>query len=285
MYKHFILTRFNLREKASNIDGKNVCSDMDWLNDRLVLFEKYCLPSVAHQSQPNFTWIIFFDTVTPEPFREKISRIEAEYPFMEAVYIDALPMLFQSCIDEVKARLTPEDQFVITSRIDNDDAIHEDYIASVQAVFDQQEYCHVDCLKGYSFSESQWMLATIQKPLNPFASLIEKNTPGLTTIWGKLHAQWGDVKDKIQITHKPLWLQVIHSTNISNQFGHRGYLVSGGYLTDNYSVLKEEFHVAVDTAGKKHKVNAFGYNVKVFLYHVKRRLLRPLKKLAGRLKN
>ena len=62
IYKHFILTRFNLFLYGDNpykIEDKEL-----WMNHRIKLFEKYCLPSVQVQSCKDFTWIIAFDPET-----------------------------------------------------------------------------------------------------------------------------------------------------------------------------------------------------------------------------
>ncbi len=43
-----------------------------WLEDRVELFERYCLPSVAAQTDRRFSWIIYFDPQSPAWLRQRI---------------------------------------------------------------------------------------------------------------------------------------------------------------------------------------------------------------------
>ena len=42
-----------------------------WLQDRVELFEHYCAPSVANQSQP-VSWIVYFDPESPDWLMERL---------------------------------------------------------------------------------------------------------------------------------------------------------------------------------------------------------------------
>jgi len=57
----FLLTRFNVAK-----------CDEDWLDIRLKLFEKFCVPSVLNQVYKDFTWLIFFDPRTPFRYVDRI---------------------------------------------------------------------------------------------------------------------------------------------------------------------------------------------------------------------
>jgi hypothetical protein len=76
MFKHFLLTRFNLRVEdwATTKNGDQVLNDA-WLMDRFRLFESYCLPSVKNQSNQDFTWFVFFDKNTPDKFKCKLGQL------------------------------------------------------------------------------------------------------------------------------------------------------------------------------------------------------------------
>ena len=74
MFQHFVITRFNLRDPAlEKANGNKPLLDDKWMEDRLELFENYCLSSIKSQSELNFTWLVFFDISTPEVFRKKNS--------------------------------------------------------------------------------------------------------------------------------------------------------------------------------------------------------------------
>ena len=59
-YKHFIITRFNIRAnygcKLKNPENNpmNRILEEDYLKERFSIFEKYTLPSIKRQTNPNF---------------------------------------------------------------------------------------------------------------------------------------------------------------------------------------------------------------------------------------
>ena len=63
--QHFVITRFNLRTAYSGTDrhGKPVLGP-SWMHERIELFERYCLPSMVHQVNQNFTWLVLLDEAT-----------------------------------------------------------------------------------------------------------------------------------------------------------------------------------------------------------------------------
>ena len=77
-YKHFVITRFNIRAsyecKLKNPDNNPMrrILDEDYLEERFSIFEKYTLPSMKQQTNQNFTWIILFHKNTPNSFKKKI---------------------------------------------------------------------------------------------------------------------------------------------------------------------------------------------------------------------
>ena len=72
---HLILTKFNVR---SFPDLKPGC-DPTWLERRFNLFDQYCFPSVYHQSNQSFKWLIFFDIDTPTLFKKRIEAYAAKW--------------------------------------------------------------------------------------------------------------------------------------------------------------------------------------------------------------
>ena len=84
--QHFILTRFNIF--LWNRDKKgNTVRDSDWQEHRFTLFERYCLPSIIHQTCQNFEWIVLFDEKTPIDYKRKISEYQNVCPQLIPVFI------------------------------------------------------------------------------------------------------------------------------------------------------------------------------------------------------
>ncbi|MGO4891672.1 glycosyltransferase [Flavobacterium sp. W21_SRS_FM6] len=58
MFQHYVITRFNLRQKdwLASKSNNEVLTD-EWMENRLTLFSHYCFPSLLKQSTQNFTWL------------------------------------------------------------------------------------------------------------------------------------------------------------------------------------------------------------------------------------
>jgi hypothetical protein len=70
---HALLTRFNLPSKGNE---SLIRAQENWLRNRVALFERYCLPSVAAQSCRGFVWIIYFDPLSPQWLHEWVQSHE-----------------------------------------------------------------------------------------------------------------------------------------------------------------------------------------------------------------
>lgn len=57
--KHFVITRFNLPIFPTRTNGEKVKNcDVDFLNERIDIFEKYCMPSLKIRQTKTFSgWL------------------------------------------------------------------------------------------------------------------------------------------------------------------------------------------------------------------------------------
>ncbi|HFC12419.1 MAG TPA: hypothetical protein ENJ56_06205, partial [Anaerolineae bacterium] len=131
IFQHFILTRFNLR-----IWGNSAPAD-SWLAHRLDLFERFCLPSVLGQSVQQFTWLLLFDQNTPDSFRERVARY-TEVANIELVFLDGFDV--RAIIAAVTERVSAETTHIISTTLDNDDALGKQFVETIQAHFEQQQF-------------------------------------------------------------------------------------------------------------------------------------------------
>lgn len=179
--KHFVITRFNMPIFPTRVNGEKVKNcDVDFLNNRLDIFEKYCMPSLRNQTNQNFQWLVMFDVNTPHAIKERLVRIEKnmanlsicyfdlqKYSVLSKEYIDLyneyalkvpyLPQtitydnytidseLIQRCCtpryisDVIHEKINGEHcDYIITTRIDNDDAFHKNMIDMVQREAERQ---------------------------------------------------------------------------------------------------------------------------------------------------
>lgn len=222
VFKHYIITRFNLRVDDWNYTKNNeVVLTEEWLDHRFLLFKNFCLPSMINQCNQNFTWLIFFDVNTPEKHRSIIHEISESYKNLHAFYIDGYEEMLPSLLSFIHKDIGRNDKYIITSRIDNDDCLHQNYIDKIQGAFDKQENCIVDIPDGYQLvlnKNSDRQIIEIRKLrnyFNPFISLIE-SAKNPRTIMSKMHREWRNAPQHISINNNRLWSEIIHEKNKLN---------------------------------------------------------------------
>ncbi len=236
MFKHYLITRFNLKNPQWDVTKNNETLLTDeWMEDRMWLFENFCFPSVVAQTNTNFTWLLFFDTTTPERFKIQIENLIAKKENIKAFFINGMPEFYP----QIQNYITPDSEgkkYLITSRIDNDDCIHKNFIDEVQKKFKSQDYQAIDAIKGYSLQvKPQYILGKKEHIFNPFISLIEKNE-NPKTVWFNDHNLWKKETRISQITDKRLWMSIIHEKNKVNEFD--------GYDNVKWSAINHDFIVS-----------------------------------------
>ncbi len=208
-FTHILLTRFNTSVGfAPSQNGL----DRNWLEARLILFERYCLPSVATQVCSNFKWLVFCDEDSPKWFKE---RMAAYGELLLPVYI-AGPATDHVIARSVVTSGIVSSQYLITTRLDNDDAIGADHLRLVQQAFMRQIRTFLVFPFGLQLYRGQLFNTYWQS--NPFLSLIEKvSTEGLfTTVMCVEHNLVRTAGEVQCIFSVPQWLQVIHGANLQN---------------------------------------------------------------------
>lgn len=233
MFDHYLMTRFNLKNPKWEFTKNNeTLLTEEWMEDRMGLFENFCFPSVVAQTNKNFTWLLYFDTTTPQKYKLRISNLLAGHSNIEAFYIDGMTAFYPE-IQQLISDRSKSKSHLITSRIDNDDAIHRDFIDEVQKKFKSQDYRAIDIITGYSLQvQPTVMLGKKEHIFNPFISLIEKND-NPKTVWFNDHHIWKKETRVTQVYHKRLWIAVIHEKNKVNNFN--------GYDDIKWEDLQEDF--------------------------------------------
>ena len=201
--KHFLITRYNvgLYDRA--------LAHAEWMRRRAEFFTRFTLSSVLKQTEKNFEWIILYDPRTPP----KDMLLEA--PFKpDWVNKDERPN--DAALRIIKTNYRIDDsELIITTRLDNDDAIAPNFIENVQRIAEGRDSKVITPPDGYSFHAL--LLETKRRTLSvpsPFCSLVER--PFRTVLYRDHTLLYRDYEVHIQAG--PQWLQVIHSTNQTNQF-------------------------------------------------------------------
>lgn len=227
MLHHVILTRFNLATPGRE---ESIRNRPGWLSRRFELFETHCLPSIQAQKCQDFTWIIYFDKDTPPDFKERIEQLRSQYPF-EAFYTGLFPSdgWHNSVKQVLEARaITP--QWLLTTRLDNDDALANDYTSRVKiaARHGGLEAKALNFKFGCIISGQRVYKITHES--NAFFSLLEPYDSDFVTAPAIQHMQLADHARVEQIEGDAGWLQIVHGENVSNKV--RGLRISPGSVQD-----------------------------------------------------
>jgi hypothetical protein len=208
--KHFIITPFYVRRELT---GKTDYSlpPAEWLEHRLQLFEDYCLPSVVNQSNQDFEWFIYFDESTPARYLDRIGSLTAPYR-----NICIKPCAFwesPTIIKHVVAALDHGTKWIMTSRLDNDDGLHRDFVALLHAaVEERREFLNFP--RGIILYSGKCYI--YQHRSNAFLSFVEP-AQSPRTAFSLAHEQATQVAPVRQLGKTPAFLQVVHGKNVSNK--------------------------------------------------------------------
>ncbi len=258
-FSHFLLTQFNLRNfpKSSHTAYNQW---LNWTRNRITLFNTFCLPSILNQTLKNFCWLIYFDADTPTEFMPFIRELE-NHEFIKICYCKGSEDFFKNYLREVKVRLKPDDQWIITTRLDNDDILHRSAIEVIHQNFIEKDNFIIALASGYVLDIERKVLAHYFYPMSPFISLIESISVNPVGVFTKPHTQWQSLRLYIYkeiyleffkqserqsrfILKSPLWIQIFHGNNVSNSF-YRGFpVLKSKHLSDfgiNFSTIKMDF--------------------------------------------
>lgn len=217
---HYLITRFNLKNPNwVNENNEYYVLTQEWLDERFAIFETYCLPSVKNQSNQNFKWLVFFDVDTPQPYLQKVNSIAEHYPNFTPIYIDGFKELGNALQHYIEASQPDPKAYVITSRLDNDDTIHKDFIKTIQNLYVPKAKTVIDLRLGYQvivLNDTQTEIRRYQLPYNPFLSVIS-NMADFDNIMTQKHDYWKTFPNTIINDTDYLWIQVIHQSNKLNR--------------------------------------------------------------------
>ncbi len=219
IYKHYVITRFNIRAhygcKLKNPENNPMdrILDDDYLNSRFNIFEEYTLKSMKGQTNQNFTWLVLFHKRTPDKFKQKIEQLKNEYNFVDLYFDDNDKFKFSDyCEDNI--------EWFITSRIDNDDMFSDDYIEIIQNYANNNLHaCVLSFEKGLKYDLDSKKTYEYERKDNHFLSMIGKKDEDILQY---NHAKILDSGKEVIFlnTNKPMWTEIIHESNVTNKINY-----------------------------------------------------------------
>ncbi len=228
---HCIITRFNIPTLGR--EGV-IRASRNWLHNRFSYFDRFCFPSVKAQSVQNFRWLIYFDIETPDVYKSRAAAYERQMPNLQLRYGNLEDFSLDRIQQDVRDYAGANNRWVITTRLDNDDAIARDFVKMVQAQAAEGTRQVLNITNGYVWWQGR--VYRHQHRSNAFASVSE-SLSDLATVFSVPHMELSGLAPLQQITPDAGWMQVIHGENISNRV--RGVRVGARDVRRTFSVADD----------------------------------------------
>ncbi len=226
---HYIITRFNLRLWTHDKRGKAIDREQ-WMERRLELFERYCLPSLCRQTCRNFTWFLLFDKQTPEKYKQRVTGYKRLCPQIQLIGMQPTSAVafigtVQDFVkDFAKEHLKehPEADRIITTYLDNDDALRQDFVEKVQLAAESvKPRTFISFSKGIQYFTELQIATQIPYKNNHFISFVEDidGIHPIVTVYGfgsHFYIEQIPDCDIEYIDDAPMWVEVVHEENVDN---------------------------------------------------------------------
>jgi hypothetical protein len=216
--QHLLITRWNLGVYSGN---GNQLNRERWMEVRLNLFARWCAPSVRAQTVQDFDWLLLIDPATPTSWRERIVNAAA---FARARLVEVShdgkvsERPIPAIADTIRRHVDPAAELLLTTRLDNDDALHRCAMERMRAELACQEPpCFADLQNGYFRRANGKRMGQVdclrfENGGTPFMSLIEPIEPSSPprTVYCTCHGLVREFGRVHHIEGEPAWIHVCH---------------------------------------------------------------------------
>jgi hypothetical protein len=219
-FKHILITRFNLSKRWKVDRAENSVLNKEWLDHRYQLFESFCFPSIKSQTCQNFEWWVYFDENLDTQYKIKNKELSEDFQNFIPKYENSYNDFEINMPKDLQIKLIKEGiNWLITTRLDNDDVFAKDTVEIIQANASYNNLSLLEIPFGYTLEIKKIsILRKVESYLNPFISLVEKvsNDSEIKSVYFQEHNKWKDIKKKI-ISKETQWIQIIHDRNVINR--------------------------------------------------------------------
>jgi hypothetical protein len=216
-HQHLVVTRYTVRGWAYDEFSP------EWLEERLRLFRTYCVPSMAQQTEEEFVWVVLCDEGTDRGY---VAEIEASRESVPQLRIVATSLERKVHITQaIRSTIDPDADLLITTRLDNDDALHAAALATAQDYVEPflrspHQAWVLHSPRGYRYDETEGQLYAAYWMNSPFISMFEKLDPDRNNLRHVYRVQHPKVPQTVPIHNDesiPGWVQVLHGLAESTQ--------------------------------------------------------------------
>ena len=202
-----MLCRYNHRLYADN--PYNIADPEAWMDPRRPLFQRL-LRSLAAQTNKDFRLLLTVDPLTPMSLRRDVETTLDESG-VPAQILDQAPM------DWLKGR-KPEADYLVTSRIDNDDEYLPGFVQAIQREFSPGT--EVLDVHGVQCDGNEYYTAERAEPNSPFLSLVEP-WHNVKTAQFENHNKMAQLFPARFVGSEFLYIQHVHDSNVVNRITGR----------------------------------------------------------------
>jgi hypothetical protein len=228
MTKHYIVTRFNLGLYRTN--GR---VPEEWFPERLGIFERVTLASLARQTSKDFTLLVLIDSETPKKHHTRLCNIlmhpsasgfnkiitpinlpkswnPKRYGERWSSYIDYMPALGLINLES--------ESTTIQTRLDNDDALTPDAVETMRMHAQPSPRGYIlDYTNGYIFDSVKQRAYYATHPKGtPFVSLVQPTSSKMKSVYTYTHHDLIN-RYHCQERRDRLWIMHLHGKNVSNR--------------------------------------------------------------------
>lgn len=212
-YRHIILTRFNLQYDPDSV----LHIQPAWLDNRLALFEQYCLPSVLQQTCKDFTWLLLTDEQTPDTHRQRLLSYETRAPYIKVIfcpYYDDFNVLYR----QIGEQYAKGYDWLLSTRLDNDDMLALDFVEQLHTYMDTHQPANIVFTYpfGIQYFAGENIAFEIGFKSNHFLTFLE-DKHYIRTCLGMDHTKVSPASLR-SIGSRDMWCEIVHSSNICNDY-------------------------------------------------------------------
>lgn len=232
-FQHFLITRINIDWHISRPKTRQQRNDPDFLKHRLDVFEQICYPSVNAQTTQNFIWLLLVDSELPNSFKKRIEKYTSSTKIIP-VYINNKDTCLQSLKQVIADNYALSNKYLITTNLDSDDAISEEFILTIQNQFHNQNFEFINFPFGYLYRFKDQKLYLREWLTAPCHTLIE-SYHNFQSVLNYPHTTINKYKVS-QILTKPMWLMTAHGKNVRTSYDVSAAWQPLGRLDDNFKI-------------------------------------------------
>jgi len=230
---HVFLTRFNLPSPGPE---SYVRAQDGWLQNRVDLFERYTVPSIRRQTVAgSFHWLVFLDCQSPQWLIDRLEPLVDEglfHPVFGEEFSNA------AIVGEAQAVSGRRSEMLLTTNLDNDDALAVDFAERLHALVRPGERTALYLADGLILHGNAAYLR--RDSANAFVSVAEP-WEGAESVWCEWHNLLRERMPVRSVRGRPGWLQVVHGRNVSNRV--RGRLADPRDYRDLFGGLIDELPI------------------------------------------